>query len=360
MKILQVVLNLKYGGLEKLVIQLSEQLIKDGYETEIVCLEERGDIAIEAQGKGIKVYCLEKKHGFDYGLIFKLGSLIKKSKANIVHTHNTSALIYGSFAARLAGVPSINTRHSRRDEKIHSFIWNLNKYVVMVSKDTKDYVMKFNRINKKKAEVVYNGINVDAMGIDYSEDFKMKKRKELGLRQDSFILGNIGRLVLDKDQATLIKAFRKLIKRKFNGELVIVGDGPLREKLVKLIEEYGLQQYVKLLGFRDDIPEILSIFDVYVLSSIREGVSLTLLEAMAASKPVIATQVGGNPEVVVEKETGHLVPCGFPERIESAVSRLYVNRDLAEKMAIAGKKRVENMFSLKHMTDGYKSLYEKM
>lgn len=360
MKILQVVLNLKYGGLEKLVIQLSEELNKKGFETVIACLQEEGEVAQEARKKGLQIFCLKKKEGFDWPLIFKLRELISREKIDIVHTHNSGPLIYGTLAARLSFKPCINTRHSRTEEKISGLIWNLNTYVVCVSDDTQKEILKHNRISLSKIRVIYNGIDLNAFNFIQDNGFAHEKRKQVGLQENSFLIGNIGRLVADKDQETLLKAFRKLVQKKFNGELVIVGDGPLQGHLKKKADDLAIADKVKFLGFRDDIEELLSIFDVYVLSSIREGVSLTLLEAMACHRPIVATKIGGNPEVVIDNQTGYIVPPGFPERIESAVMRLYANKGVAQEMGAMGRKRVEEKFSLKNMAEEYMRLYREI
>lgn len=357
MKVAQVVLNLQYGGLEKLVIQLSQRLNNSGISTIIICLDDIGDLALEAQKRGVEVVSLNKTPGFKWKWVFELKKILKEHKVDLVHSHNYAPLVYGTLAAKLAGIRSINTRHSRTQEKISRFIWNLNKFITTVSEDTRTEILKHNRISKDKLKVVHNGIDLEAFNIMLSEQQIKEKKQSLGIAEDSYVIGNIGRLVEDKDQETLLKAYKKLFKKNFNGDLVIVGDGRLKEALVAKAQEYGIQDRVKFLGFRDDVSELIQIFDIYVLSSIREGVSLTLLEAMAARKTVIATKIGGNPEVVVDGSTGYLVPCGFPERIESAIMRLYVNRNLAVKMGEAGAERARELFSLKRMTDSYVELY---
>jgi glycosyltransferase involved in cell wall biosynthesis len=129
--------------------------------------------------------------------------------------------------------------------------------------------------------------------------------------------------------------------------------------LQKKIEEFGLQGVVKMTGYRKDLPRLMKFFDVFVLSSFSEGVPLTLLEAMAASKPVVATKVGGNPEVIENGKTGSLVPCGFPERIEVAVMKIYINKNLGPQLAEAGRRRAEEIFSLQKITQAYMDLYNK-
>lgn len=359
MNIAHVVLSLDCGGLEQVVVQLVKKQKKHGLEVSIICLEAKGGLAKEVGDAGIQVYELDKAPGFHLNLVFRLAKLLRKLSVDLVHSHNMGPLVYGSLAAFLTGKKCINTRHGRTDKKIPAIVWNLNSYVVPVSKDTKEYLLKHNRIAKRKINVIYNGIDLEKFHNGFDRQDTIRLKQEIGLRDDSYIIGNVGRLAQEKDQATLLKAFRKLRKKEMNVELIFVGDGPLREDLEKLVKKFELNDRVKFLGYRDDIPNLLNLFDTFVLSSYREGLSLSILEAMAAGKPVVATNVGGTREVVKERETGYLVPCGFPERIENAIARLHINPALADKMAQAGQKLVSKQFSLEAMASQYENLYNK-
>lgn len=357
MKIAQVVLNLKYGGLEKLVIQLSDKLNQTGIETVIVCLEQTGQLASEANRKGIKVICVNKKPGIDFKVIINLIRVLKQEKINVVHTHNYAPLIYATLAAKWLRLPLINTRHSRTTEKVSRIFWNLNRFVVCVSEDTKEEIIKHNAIDTNKLKVIYNGISLDGIK-DFIDQDVIEKKKELNLPLDSFVIGNVGRLVKDKDQETLIKAFALLIGQKIKANLVIVGDGLLKLELMDVAKRFAVMEQVKFLGFRDDIAGLLNLFDVYALSSVREGISLTLLEAMAVGKPIVATSVGGNPEVVVDCHTGFLVSPKSPEALCDVWIRLYNDKNLRKDMGILGQRRFRQYFSLDQMANEYKSLYE--
>lgn len=359
MRVLQVVLSLKYGGLEKLVIQLSKMLNDQGVVTKVVSLQPNGDLAKEARDQGIEVIELDKKDGFDRSIILKLRKIIKDNKIDIVHTHNLAPLIYGTLASKLAGVKCINTRHGRAEKKTWGLIWNLNHCIVTVSEDTKEALLKTNRIKRRKLKVIYNGIDLSKFNGAIKDNNIDGLKKELGIEEDKFIIGNVGRIVKEKDQETLLKAFRKLRRKEFKGSLVIVGDGPLKEHLKKAAKEMGIEKDVKFLGFRSDINRLMRLFDVFVLSSFMEGVPLTILEAMGAGKPVIATNVGGNREVVLEDKSGILVPCGYPERIETAIMRLFINKKMAAQMGDEGRRLAEEKFSLESMTENYFKIYKE-
>ena len=184
----------------------------------------------------------------------------------------------------------------------------------------------------------------------------------MGLKEDSLLLVNVGRLIADEDQATLLKTVRKLRQKKVNVELLILGQGPLREPLMTLCREFKIDDCVKFFG---DLQaparqRALATADVAVFSFNKEVYPLQILEAMALAKAVIATKIGSNAEIVSEGETGFLVPCGFPERIESAVMRFYANRSLAAKAGESARRKFEEKFSLERMAEGYARVYKEV
>ncbi len=361
MKILHILNSLDCGGLEKFVIDLSIELNKRGHQVQLACLQKGGDLKTLAHNSQLPVTTFDKKDGIDLNLIFQLKSLISQQKFDVIHTHNIAPLIYGTLAGQLSfNHHLINTRHGRQVESINPLFWALNKTIVSISNEAKECLIKSNRINPNKIKVIHNGINVKAFDVRLTPEENKKLKTEIGIADDRFVIGTVGRLAKEKDHGTLLKAFRKLIQKKVNASLVIVGDGLLKDKLIEMAEEFEIKDHVKFLGYRSDTVKLLQIFDVFVLSSYSEGMSLALLEAMAAGKPVVATKVGGNPEVVVEGETGLIVPCGFPERIEAAVMRFYANRSLISKFGEAGRARAHTFFNLDRMTMDYEELYEEI
>lgn len=360
MKVMHVVLSLDCGGLEKLVVDLVNGLNKKGIESMVLCLGDKGVLSKQIEEKGIEVVSLEKKDGLDFGLFFQLAKILKSAKIDIVHTHNLGPLVYGSVAAKLAGCKALNTRHGRTDKKISSLVWNLNDYIVPVSEDTKTHLLHCNRMNKLKVKVIYNGIDIDVFNQGMGLEEKSKIREDLGLKKESFIIGHVGRLSAEKDQLTLLKAFRNIVYKEHNAELIIIGDGDQRETLKKAAKEFKIDASVKFLGHRDDVSKILRVMDVFVLTSFREGLSLAILEAMACGVPIVATKIGGTPEVIVDGENGYLAPCGFPERIENGIMRIFSNKELHQKMSANCLKLAKDNFSLDRMTADYEELYRKM
>lgn len=347
--------------MEKFAIDLSIQLIARGHLSEIVCLKDSGDMLGLALAHDLKVRAFNKRDGRDLKLLTSLAEYIRKEKFDIVHTHNMAPLIYGTLASRLAlNSHLIHTRHGREPEVANALIWALNKKVVTISHDAKERLHACNRIPDDKVCVIQNGVDLGAFGKKLCEEEKLELKRSLGLADGAFIVGNIGRLAPEKDQESLITAFSKFLATGANAELVIAGDGPLMARLTEQASFHGIKDRVKLLGYRSDISRLLNIFDVFVLSSSTEGISLTLLEAMAAGKPIIATRVGGNPEVVEDEKTGLLVPSGAPDDLAAALQKLYADRYLLEKYGQAGERRAHDVFDIAAMTDAYIKLYHEI
>lgn len=360
MNIAHLVLSLDFGGLEKLVIQFCDYLQRAGNKAMIISLSARTALANEARQKGIKILSLQKAPGFDPMALVRLRRMIKDEKIDILHTHNFAPLVYGIIPAKLAGIKTINTRHGRAPLSAHRLIWVLNDYTVAVSIDAHGELLKHNRLHPAKATVIYNGIELPDISSRMESLARARQRERLGLTVGSLVIGTVGRLAREKDHATLFSAFRKVLEANVNAELAIVGGGELESELKDLSRQLNIHTHTKFLGFREDALEIIKTFDVFVLSSRMEGISLTLLEAMAAGKPVVATAVGGNPEVVEEGKTGLLVSVSDAEQMAQAILRIAHDQNLAESFGTAGRKRVEEKFNLHDMVSDYCRIYNSL
>jgi len=179
----------------------------------------------------------------------------------------------------------------------------------------------------------------------------------LGIYDGCFVIGNVGRLAVNKDQATLLRTFKELLDKGVNSKLVVVGDGPLREQLQKEAKEMKIESKVQFLGFRDDVSDLLYAMDVFVLSSVAEGVPLALLEAMFAKKPVVVTDAGGNAEVVTDGENGFVVQQRDPEGLCEAILKVYSDSKLAIQLGEKGYQRVDRDFTFEKMVNEYEKVY---
>ena len=293
------------------------------------------------------VMSLSQRHS-----IFPLVKTLLKNKVRLIHTHGQAALVCGTLAARILGIKCLHS-FELEDPPERGWIWAASDAIIVNSKYAKEQFLKENKVKKEKVKVIYDGVDLTRV----VEENSFKVREDLGLSKESFVIGHVGSLVRENDQVTLIKAFRKLIQKKVNAVLVIAGDGPLRKDLEGLVKELGLGEWVRFVDFRKNI---LAAIDVLATFSFQEGLPTSILEAMAASKPVVATKIGGHRELVVDGETGYLVPCGFPERMEAALMRFYANRSLVGMFGEAGRKRIEEGFSKEVSINHVLSLYKEI
>jgi len=348
------VLNLRIGGAENLVCDMARLQSRQGNEVIICSLESQQASLRKVEETGFRIIYLNKRGGKDFRLLFRLVRLLKKEKPDILHTHNKAPLIYGALMRFLTRTPVlVNTRHGQGRLHQSFFIWNAYDFIVAVSHSAKNELLEHNRIEKNKVRVIHNGIDIQRFNILDAADQSLQKNGKI-------VIGIVARLDYYKDLPNLITSFQKVLTRINNAELWIVGDGNLRDDVEHRLKVLGLKEKVKLWGWQKDIAFFDRQIDVFVLPSLTEGISLALLEAMACGCPVVATRVGGNPEVVVDGQTGFLVPPKDPEAMAEAIITILQDKRMAQSMGEAGRRRVEEKFSLARMVNEYQKVYEEV
>jgi len=370
-RVMQLVLSLDIGGLEMLVVDLVKNLDRQKFEP-IVCCLHTGSLADRITSDGIKLIHIEKKHNIDYGLILKLVKVLKQEYIDIIHSHNKAVHFYAVLAAKIAGIPIIHTKHGRNlpkgdinniDNSVKTKLYRRISYLmtdltVAVSYDAKRFALQTDGMPEEKIITIHNGIDTVKYNKTLSKDQIKEMKQFMGIAEHNLIIGNVARLSREKDHNTLLAAFAIVSNELRNVKLIIVGDGPLSEELQAKSIALNISSNVLFLGMRNDIPELLKLFDIAVLSSITEGIPLTLLEAMAAGLPIVATNVGGNPEVVEDQITGLLVPAKNPSALAEAMIHLLKNENKRIEMGEAGRKRVQKYFNLDLMVKQYEAIYE--
>jgi sugar transferase (PEP-CTERM/EpsH1 system associated) len=352
-KVLHVVLGLQVGGLEKFVIDLINGYAAD-VQSFVVCLEDEGELAASCNSAGL--YALHKKPGISPGVIKQIYTLARELRIDLIHTHNPSPHLHGAFAGLLAGIPVVHTKHGRnqalgaRKIILYRLSALLTRKVVAVSQSADDECISLEGIPAGKVLVIRNGIAVSS--------FTPSARP--AEPADMVTIGIVARLAQEKDHLTLLRACKLLSDRQTPFRLVIIGDGSLRGELELAASDLNLSGQVEFAGVRHDIPDQLQRLDIFALSSTTEGISLTLLEAMASGLPVVATDVGGNPEVVVDGTTGFIVPPANPEAMAEKLELLIQDRSLRERMGAAGRKRVEEHFDIRQTARQYEELYREV
>lgn len=372
--IVHIIHRLNVGGLENGLVNLINNLPPEKYRHAIICLTESSNFKNRIRRDDVNIFELHKHDGKDFGLYYRLWKLLRKLRPTIVHTRNLSSLESGVIAA-FARVPiRIHGEHGRDIYDLHGqskkyrYLRRLcspfiHKFIVM-SQDLEQWLGKVVGIPANKIVQIYNGVDNSRFSPRNGTLHDIEKFPPAFIESDSFIIGTVGRLEPVKDQMTLVKAFVLLLKNYpeyiDNCRLVILGDGPSRAEIEKyLLDEDPLtRKRVWLAGTRDDVPEVLKQFDVFVLPSLGEGISNTILEAMACGLPVLATRVGGNEELVQDNLTGKLIQAADPVAMKSELKNYLQNRDRARKQGECGRKRVEEHFTIKEMTQRYQDVYD--
>jgi glycosyltransferase involved in cell wall biosynthesis len=238
----------------------------------------------------------------------------------------------------------------------HLLSWITDK-IVTVSKNARDVCRYYELVPPSKILTIENGVDVARFGLAVDRPGLLR---ELGIPPDAHILGSVARFVAEKDHATLVHAFSRVAVAVPTAHLIAVGDGPLLDPVAQLCHELGVASRVKLVGRRPDVPTLLKSFDVFALSSITEGTSISALEAMSAGVPIVATAVGGNPELVTHGVTGLLCPPRDPARLAARVVEVMRDPALGRALAAAAREKVIASYSLERTAAAYAALYEDL
>jgi len=367
MKVLILIQGLSFGGPEKLVYDMVRYINKHWKEInlEICCYDTLGHFAekLIKEKQRVKIHFLPRKPGIDLSYPFKLASLIKKQNIQIIHAHNATAWFYGTWASILSGVPLVYTEHDRsfptplRLKYFHYFFGRCTTAVVAVSGAVKRNLEKYEHI--KNIRVIYNGIDPDLFKPASTEE-KVLKKKQLGLNKNDFVLGNVGRMDYWKNQRILIEILPDLKKISPQINLILVGGGEEEGNLKKLAIKKGVKNDVTFLGQRSEVNQILKAFDIFIFPSLTEGLPLVIIEAMATGLPVVASYVGGIPELIIHGKNGFLVSPTSKKGIKNTIIKLLQNQKLRQNVGKTGREIFESRFSLPQMVKNYLKVYNEV
>jgi len=349
------------GGAERVISNLSASLDPARFRA-ILCLFRTGWIQTHTESRGVRTYVIPTHGMFDWRWILRLRRLLKDEHVDLIHAHEFDANVQGTFVAALSGIPSVATVHGKNyfGEKIRrrlAYRWVSRKAsMVAVSQNLKQFIVQKVGIDPEHVKVVYNGVDVLPQ-IDSSD--MAKCNEELGLPFGNQIVGVVGNLYPVKGHQYLIASIPAVLAKCPNTTFIFAGRGQLEDELKAQALQLGVDGEIRFLGLRQDIPRILSILDVFVLPSLSEGLSMAILEAMSAGKPVIATDVGGNPELVDDGETGYLVPSQSSQALADRLINVLTNRERALQFGKSGQCRAQGRFSLQTMIHEYQALYDQ-
>lgn len=364
MNITHVVENLNRGGLERMVLELVKLQQRQGHRCRVVCLFERGALAHELDALGIPVAACGKRQGLDLRALARARRMIRAHDTEVLHTHNAVAHYQAMLASCGLGVERvINTRHGmggnpragRREWLYRRALARTGTVVAVCEAARRDAIAR-GVLPLAKTQVVPNGIEVASFR-PASAAMRARLLQMLSLPAATRVIGSVGRLNWAKDQVGLIHAFREVHAQQPETALVLVGNGELRAGLVQCALAQGVAAHVHFLGDRNDVPELLQGFDLFALSSLSEGYSMALLEACAVALPIVATDVGGNGEIVRDGDTGLLVPPRDPSALARALLCLLQEPTRALALGQAARAWVEQHGSLEAMAMRYARLY---
>ena len=357
-KVIHLIHHLGPGGAENGIINLANHIDIRHFDTAICAFVGGGSQTHRLNCQRITLFEMGKRNGNDIRLPARLFRVFKQWKPDIVHTHAWGTLCEGIITARAAQVPVVvhGEHGTLQGKKINLFLqrrfWRIADMVLAVSTDHARRMSHHIGFPINCISVLANGVDTDRFGM-HNKSFK----ERLGFTQDDLLIGTVGRLVAVKNQRLLIRSFAELCKRFRHLKLVITGDGPLRNELESQVKDLALDRCVHLLGRRSDVPLVMAAMDIFVLCSHSEGMSNTILEAMSSGLPVVATAVGGNPELVVHQKTGYLIPDDDVDALTASTESLIVDANLRERMGFAGRQRAVRQFSLRAMVERYETLY---
>lgn len=370
--IAHVIFRLGTGGLENGVVNLINKLPAEKYRHCVICMTDFTDFRNRIKRDNVQVYCLNKKPGQDIAVYWRLWKLLKTIKPDILHTRNLSALeaqlpgflagikyrIHGEHGRDMDDLDGINPRYVLLRRLFRPLV---QRYVPM-SKDLETWLIKDIQVPGNKITQIYNGVDMS--------QFKIIAPKPLAILPLEFrssklmLIGTVGRQVPVKDHITLVKAFIQLIQThpeaKQKVRLILVGTGVLQSTLRDLCLTAKIEAFVWFAGERPDVSTLMQTFDLFVLPSINEGISNTILEAMATGLPVIATHVGGNMELVINNKTGYLVKKQNPIEMAEAFKKYIDDPDLLKTHGDAGRVLCEERFSLQRMMADYSQVYDQL
>ncbi len=366
-RVMHVVDLLALAGMEYGVMKVANRLDPARVAVSICCLRFQADAAKAVLDPRIPVFALEERVERNLGLVLKLAGLFRRERIDIVHSHNWATYFYSTLAARLAGVPvHIHGEHghdsqapARRRLLIKRALAPAVTRFVAVSGDLGRELVQDWHLRPERVRLIANGVDLDRFHAEKASD---ALRDSLGIPPGEKVVVSVGGLRRIKDYPTLLGAFSLLRARLGEGRLVIVGHSyyrEIREELDQLAETLGIRDQVIFTGVRQDVPALLRLCDVYVNSSLFEGMSNTILEAMAMGIPVVATRVGGNPELVTDGVTGYLVPPGDPGALARRVEALLRDPALRAAMGEAARGQVERRHRMESMVRANEELYRE-
>ncbi|MEM6504481.1 MAG: glycosyltransferase [Planctomycetota bacterium] len=359
--------RLERAGAEVLAAGLARDL-RERFDFVFLCLDGLGPLADVLNEDGFVVESLDRKPGLDRSLAHRLRDRLHHHRVDVVHAHQYTPFFYSAMARGLFSKhpPIVFTEHGRHfpDQRsmrrilANRLLIKRTDKITAVGRFVKKALIKNEGLPGQRIEVVHNGIEP---GPEPDEAERIRARQLLAIDNVRPVVMQVARFHPVKDHGTALRAWSIVHAKMPNALLVLIGDGPERDNLEQLVEQLNLQDAVRFTGAVENVRELIPAADLCMLTSLSEGLSVTLLEAMAANKPIVATDVGGNPEVVVDGETGLLAPRGDIEAVAQSILKLLPNAPYtARTLGKAGRRRLLQDFTKERMHRSYAGYYQTL
>jgi glycosyltransferase involved in cell wall biosynthesis len=356
--IVQLVENLEVGGLERMAVDLALAHRAAGHRVSMYCLYGAGPLARDLEREGVPVVEFHKERRSRAGVVWSMSRQLRRDRADVIHGHNSGVHHFAATAKRIAGTPvCLNTRHSATSstgepyqEKYFRWVEPFTEQVVFVCDLVRQQLAPLLNYPPAKCSVILNGIPLEKF---------LARPASPGSMRPRIRFGTVGRLVPAKGHAVLIDAFAKVAAELPEADLKIYGYGPLEGELQARIERLGMRGRITLAGRTEDTSRVLEALDIFVFSSLNEGLPLVILEAMAAGLPVVSTRVGGVPEVAPERLFPWMCEPGDADALAKAMSCAAANTQLAA-IGQAGRDLAARSYGVGEMASNYLALYEKL
>ncbi len=361
----QLLFSLNRGGAEVLAARLARRL-SERYRFVFACLDEAGSMAPGLRDEGFPVHVLDRRPGVDFACARRLAALARDERVGVMHAHQYSPFLYAGLSRwPRRRPPVLFTEHGRAfpdltgwsHKPVNRLLLRGGDRVVGVGRAVRQVLIDKEGLPAGRVGVIYNGIDTQAYANPGS---RAEVRRELGLGPDDFVAIFVARLDPIKDHATALRALARVAAVRDDAKMVVAGEGPASDAVAAEVARLGLGGRVVVAGVRADVARLLGGADVSVLTSLSEGIPLSLIEAMAAGLPVVATRVGGVPEVVEDGVTGLLAPSGDDAGVAEALLRLAADPGLRAGLGRRGRARAEAVFSEAQMHASYCEAYDAM
>lgn len=355
-RVMQVTWSLVAGGAEIYALTIASRLDKNKFVPLMCAMDQGGALEPEIKRQGLPFFIMHRRPGIDWRLMLRLHRLFRRKRVDILQTHHFNQLFYSAFGAKLVGARIFHTEHDTelsKKPRLRFALRILSLFCEKMIAIGDDIAAMFREIGipESKIEIVHAGVELSTV-----EDSRDEVRRELQLAENERVAIIVARLFPEKNHKLLLAAFAGVVQKNQNARLLIVGEGVEGDAIRAEVTRLGLENQVRMLGVRRDVPRLLAAADVFVLTSDREGLPIAVLEAMAAGKPVIATAVGNLPDVVRDGENGRIVPRGDRDALESALIELLGDEARASKMGTAARETARG-YDVRTTIERYEQLF---